>query len=242
MRSMANVALLVPCYVSLLRPGEVDHAEKVLRALGDEPEVIDGRCCGQPAFNSGFRAEAKRVGRELLREGRRHQTVIVPSCSCTSMVNHYLPELFEGRRGETAGAIARRFVEFASYVASHPRLGDLALRLDGVVAYHDSCHARRELGLTATVVSLLGRVQGLEVRRLQYEEECCGFGGTFSVKLPEVAAGMVAAKVADVEASGARVLVSTDLSCLAHIESMARGREVPLETWTIAELLARALP
>jgi L-lactate dehydrogenase complex protein LldE len=91
------------------------------------------------------------------------------------------------------------------------------------------------------VVSLLAQVDGLEVRRLRYEDECCGFGGTFSVKLPEVAAGMVGGKLEDVEATGAHVLVSTDLSCLAHIESMAKGRGVPLETWSIAELLAKAL-
>lgn len=238
---MGKLGLFVPCYMSVLRPGEADFAERVLRALGEDPEVIEGRCCGQPAFNSGFRAESKTVGRELLREAGAFEVVVTPSGSCTSMVQHYLPELFEGSRREAAGALGKRFIEFTGYVAGHPRRADLSFRLAGTVAYHDSCHARRELGLTGTVVSLLAQVDGLEVRRLRYEDECCGFGGTFSVKLPEVAAGMVGGKLEDVEATGAHVLVSTDLSCLAHIESMAKGRGVPLETWSIAELLAKAL-
>jgi L-lactate dehydrogenase complex protein LldE len=239
---MAKVGLFVPCYVSVLRPGEVEHAERVLRALGDEPEVIDGRCCGQPAFNSGFREEARTVGRELLREARDFDTIVTPSGSCTSMVRHYLPGLYEGAREGAARKLGQRFVEFASYVSRHPGRAQVAFKLSGVVAYHDSCHARRELGLTDTVTSLLEEIEGLDVRRLRYEEECCGFGGTFSLKLPEVAGGMVGGKLDDVMATGARVLVSTDLSCLGHIESMARGRATPLETWSVAELLAKALP
>ena len=201
----------------------------------------DGRCCGQPAFNSGFRNEARTVGRELLRAVRDYDVVVAASGSCVSMVSHYLPGLFEGSKAEGAERIAGRFHEFVAYVASHPNLEQLGLKLDGVVAYHDSCHYRRELGLTALAVGVLEHIDGLEVRRLQFEDECCGFGGSFSVKLPEVSAGMMRSKLADVKASGARVLVSTDLSCLAHLESGARGTEQPLETWTLAELLARAL-
>ena len=98
-----------------------------------------------------------------------------------------------------------------------------------------------ELGLTALAIGVLEHIDGLEVRRLQHEDECCGFGGSFSVKLPEVSAGMMRSKLADAAESGAGVLVSTDLSCLAHIEAGARGTGQQLETWTLAELLARAL-
>jgi L-lactate dehydrogenase complex protein LldE len=237
---MARVALFVPCYVAALRPGDAAHAARVLRALGDEVEVIDGRCCGQPAFNSGYRDAARAVGRELLREARAFDIVVTPSGSCTSMVQHYLPGLF-GEREPGARRIAHRFAELSAYVYGHEGLDRVSFRLDGVVAYHDSCHARRELGLTPMVTGLLASIHGLEVRRLAHEAECCGFGGTFCVKLPEVAMGMAWAKIDEVVASGARVLVSTDLSCLAQVESAAAGAGVAIETWSVSELLARAL-
>ncbi|MBI5948140.1 MAG: (Fe-S)-binding protein [Chloroflexi bacterium] len=238
---MAAVALFDPCYMAALRPQDARHARHVLEALGDTVSLVDGRCCGQPAYNSGFRPEAKTAGRELLRAVRDHDTVVTLSGSCTAMARHYLPDLFPAHRGDAARAIGQRFREFGDYVASHPGLPMLGLRLRGLVAYHDACHARRELGISAAVLGLLARIEDLEVRRLRNEEECCGFGGTFSVKLPEVSAAMLRGKLDDIRESGARVLVSTDLSCLAHIESGARGSGMPLEAWTLPELLARAL-
>lgn len=238
---MPAVALFDPCYAAALRPGDAVHARRVLEALGDTVSLIDGRCCGQPAFNSGFRSAARVVGLQLLRAARAHTTIVTLSASCTAMVQHYLPSLFEGPKCAGATAIGTNFVEFATYVSAHPNLGRLGLKLEGAIAYHDSCHARRELGITDTVVGLVTRVEGLDLRRLEHEAECCGFGGSFSVKLPEVSAAMMSVKLGDLQASGARVLTSTDLSCLAHLEAGARGLGLPVETWTIAELLSRAL-
>jgi L-lactate dehydrogenase complex protein LldE len=238
---MARVALFDPCYFSALRPEDAGRARHVLEALGEQVTLVDGRCCGQPAFNSGFRDEARSAGRELLRAVQDFDVVVAASGSCVSMVSHYLPGLFEGRKAAGARRIGGRFHEFAAYVASHPMLDSLALKLDGVVAYHDACHFRRELGLTPLALDLLGRVKGLEVRRLTFEDECCGFGGAFSVKLPEVSDAILEAKLADIAATGARALVSTDLSCLAHIEAGARAAGTPLAIWTLPELLSRAL-
>jgi L-lactate dehydrogenase complex protein LldE len=239
---MAQVVLFVPCYMAVLRPVDAQHAERVLRALGDDVTVLSGPCCGQPAFNSGFRDEARTVGRELLRAARAHAAIVLPSGSCTGMVRHYLPGLFPGTRAAGAGRLASRFHEFTGYVSVHPALERLRFQLRGTVAFHDSCHARRELGLTPTELALLERVAGLDVRRLVHEAECCGFGGTFAVKEPQVASAMVGAKLADISGTGAHVVVSADLSCLAHLDSAARGLGVELETWTFAELLSRALP
>src|SRR5690348_11143550 len=238
---MAHVALFDPCYLSTLRPGDAGDATRVLEALGDTVTLLDGRCCGQPAFNSGFRDEARTVGRELLRAAQPWATVVTLSGSCTSMATHYLPLLYDGDRRLAAGSIGKRFIEFGQYVSSHENVGRQGLKLEGVVAYHDSCHARRELHATDAITSLLGRIVGLEVRRLTYEEECCGFGGTFSVKLPEVSVAMMTAKLDDVKATGAKVLVSSDYSCLAHLDAGARGLGAQMETWTLAELIARAL-
>ncbi len=238
---MASVALFDPCYMAALNPGDAANARRILEALGDEVTLIDGRCCGQPAFNSGYRGEARTVGRELLRAAQPHATIVVPSGSCGSMIAHFLPGLFADERRLGAQSIANRFVPFASYVLRHPNVGNLGLRLAGVVAYHDACHGRRELALTADILALLGRVEGLEVRRLAFEEECCGFGGTFSVKLPEISVAMMTAKLDDVVATGAKVLVSGDFSCLAHLDAGARGIGLKLESWTLPELLVRAL-
>ncbi|MGE5597427.1 MAG: heterodisulfide reductase-related iron-sulfur binding cluster, partial [Hyphomicrobiales bacterium] len=138
-------------------------------------------------------------------------------------------------------SIGNRFEEFTRYVANHPNVNKLGLRLEGTVAYHDSCHFRRELHGTADAIALLSRIEGLEVRRLTYEEECCGFGGSFSVKLPEVSVAMMTAKLGDLAETGAAVLVSPDFSCLAHLQAGANGLGIRLETGTIAELLSRAL-
>ncbi len=238
---MAKAALFVPCYMAALRPEDGGHARRVLERLGDEVDTIVGPCCGQPAFNSGYRAEARSVGRVLLRAAREHETIVIPSGSCASMVKHYLPGLWAGPRGASIERMADRFVEFGAYVAAHPNVAALPLRLAGAVTYHDSCHGRRELGLTEGAVGLLEQVEGLDVRRLAYEDECCGFGGAFTVKEPEVSVAMARSKLADVASRGVRVLVSGDLSCLAHLEATARADDQPLETWTLAELLDRAL-
>ena len=241
MRGMSRVALFDPCYMSALRPQDIGFARHVLEALGDQVTVIDGRCCGQPGFNSGFRGEARTVGRQLLKAAQPHEAIVVTSGSCTAMVRHYLPTLFEGPRAAGAASIASRFVDFASYVSSHPSLERVSFRLEGVVTYHDACHARRELHAGGAAIALLGRVEGLEVRRLSFEEECCGFGGTFSAKLPEISVAMMTSKLDDVALTGARVLVSGDYSCLAQIEGGARGIGIQVQAWSLAELLSRAL-
>lgn len=241
MTPMATVALFDPCYLQALRPGDAAYARRVLEALGESVTLIDGRCCGQPAFNSGFREEARAVGRGLLRAARTHATIVTTSGSCTAMVRHYLPALWQPPRDRAAAAIAARFVDFATYVARHPNLGRLALRLPGVVAVHESCHSRRELHATAALAIVLSRIHGLEVRQPAFAEECCGFGGTFALKEPEVSVEIMRAKLENLGATGARVVVSPDYSCLAHLESGAAGLGVQLQAWTLPELLARAL-
>ena len=123
---MARVALFVPCYMAALRPADGGHARRVLERLGDEVQTITGPCCGQPAFNSGYRAEAKSVGRVLLRAARGHETVVIPSGSCASMVKHYLPGLWAGPRGASIEQMSERFVEFGAYVAGPPERGGAA--------------------------------------------------------------------------------------------------------------------
>jgi L-lactate dehydrogenase complex protein LldE len=238
---MARIALFDPCYMATLRPGEAENAIHVLQALGDQVTLLDGICCGQPGFNSGFRNEARIVGRAALKAGRAFEAVVVTSGSCTSMVRHYLPMLYDGDRRLAAAQIAGRFVDFPTYVATHPRRESLYFKLEGTVAYHDACHTRREVGSSAHAIALLESIEGLELRRLAHEEECCGFGGAFSVKLPEVSVAMMTSKLDDVGLAGARIVTSADYSCLAHLEAGAEGIGLKFEAWTLPELLARAL-
>lgn len=238
---MRHIGLFDPCYMSAMRPQDIEFARHVLERLGDTVTLIDGRCCGQPAFNSGFRNEARTAGRQLLKAGQPYEAVVTASGSCTAMVRHYLPTLFDGKRAAGATAIANRFVDFASYVASHPNLERLIFRLDGVVTYHDSCHTRRELNASGAAKALLARIEGLELRPLLFEEECCGFGGTFSLKQPEVSVAMMTGKLDDIALTGARVVVSTDYSCLAHLEGGARGLGMQVQGWTLPEVLSRSL-
>ena len=239
---MGNVALFVPCYVQSIRPSEKRFATRVLRALDVEFETITDRCCGQPAFNSGFRDEAKKVGTSLLRTAREFETVITLSGSCTSTAREYLPTLFDGVRAANAKTIGERCTEFTEFVANAPGTRSLGLELEGTVAYHDPCHARRELGTSKEALRALSFVRGLDVRRLPNEDECCGFGGTFAAKFSEVSQEMGRAKLENVAKSGARVIVSGDISCLSQIQSVADGEGVEAETWTVTELLAEALP
>lgn len=239
---MGKTALFVPCYVQTIRPNEGRFAARVLAALGVDFGVISDRCCGQPAYNSGFHDEAKKVGTEFLRTARDFDTIVTLSGSCTAMAHEYLPTLFEGARATNAAALGGRTVEFAEFVANAPGIRMLGLELDGTVAYHDPCHARRELGSSTSALRVLGLVKGLDVRRLPNEDECCGFGGTFATKFSEVSMEMGRAKLENVGASGARIIVSGDVSCLSQIQSVADGDGAETETWTIAELLAEALP
>jgi L-lactate dehydrogenase complex protein LldE len=238
---MTSVAIFDPCYLRTLRPGDAQSARRVLEALGDNVTLIDGRCCGQPAYNSGFRHEARSVGRQLLRAARSHAAIVVTSGSCTAMVRHYLPALWPPPRDAAAATIASRFVDFPTYLARHPGLERLALELPGVVVLHESCHSRRELGASDAIAAVLARVRGLEVRLPSHAEECCGFGGTFALKQPEVSVEMMRAKLEDLAATGARVLVSPDFSCAAHLQAGAAGLGIQLEAWTLPELLASAL-
>ncbi|MDZ7727544.1 MAG: (Fe-S)-binding protein [Dehalococcoidia bacterium] len=235
-RRWATVGLFVPRHVSVLRPGEHRFAEQVLRALGDEVELIEGRCCGQPAYNSGFHAEAHDVGRLAPREAHarrrpssRALRLRVRRRSSTGPAGPRSPTTAVGRAPSCACRTLPP-LRRATRRPDHPERAPGSSGWQGVATYHERpATGRRELGLTNTVIDLLASVQGLELRRLEREGECCGFGGTFSVKLPEVSRVMGQQKLKDVRATGAKVVVSGDLSCLAHLEGLGSGTATTME-------------
>ncbi len=236
-----RVSIFVTCIVDQLFPQVGLAAAGVLERLGyrvDFPE--DQTCCGQPAFNTGYRREACRVARHFLKAFRDCEYVVAPSGSCTSMIAHHFHDLFhdEPEALAAADALAPRVWEFSRFLLEVARVEDVGARLEDVVTYHDSCHALREFGIKEGPRRLLAKVRGLELREMDAAEECCGFGGTFSVKLPEISGGMVRTKLESIVRTGARTVVSADSSCLMQIQGALSRAALPLRTMHLAEVLA----
>ena len=218
------MALFVPCYVDLVNPEVGVSAVRVLRKLGVEVVYPEGQtCCGQPAFNSGFFDEARGVARHFMDvfEGGDWDYVVCPSGSCTTMVSHYYPFIFDENPDERArsGALAPRVREFSDFLVNvlGATADDLGARYEGRAVFHTGCHQRRELGVLEEPRGLLQHVEGLDLTDWKNEELCCGFGGTFSVKMPDVSVAMADEKIKALDESGADTLVSCDSSCLMHL-------------------------
>jgi L-lactate dehydrogenase complex protein LldE len=208
-----RVQLFATCLGDLLLPEAVVDTEALLRAAGHEVVFPpDQTCCGQPAFNAGHRGAAARVARSFTRAFSRDLPVVCPSGSCATMVAHYLPEL--------VGVEPYEVFELSAFLRANQTVLGATHNEGRVVAYHDSCHLLRELGVSAQPRELL-RASGAEVLELDRPDLCCGFGGTFSVRQPEVSVAMADDKLADAAASGAEALVTADPGCLLHLRARA---------------------
>lgn len=235
-----RITFFATCLIEMVRPEAGAAAVRALQRRGYDVQIARGAtCCGQPAWNSGMVDDARRVARRTLRALRKTEgPIVVPSGSCATMMHAYWPELFAGTRDEAAAReVAARVREFSAFLAaragSEPAPGDHAR---ATVAYHDSCHMLRELGVKEQPRRLLAE-RGMAVTEMPGAERCCGFGGTFSVKLPEVSVAMADEKLDEVAATGATELVGCDVSCLMHLEGRARRRGMNLTTRHLAEAL-----
>ena len=236
-----RVALFVTCLADQFGPGAATSAVRLLRRAGCEVVFPAAQtCCGQPAHNAGYAKEARAVAAHFLDVFEGAEAVVSPSGSCAAMVHHY-PDLFrhEATQYRRAVALAEKTFELTQFLVDELGVGDLGTDLSGVrVAYHDSCHAMRNLGVRAQPRTLL---EAAGATLLPWDESCCGFGGLFSVKLPELSQAMMARKVASLrtDAIGADVLASTDLGCLMQLGGgLTRGRRGP-QVLHVAELLDR---
>lgn len=213
----------------------------VLQRLGYSisfPE--DQTCCGQPAFNSGYRDEARQVARHFLRVFRDAEYIVVPSGSCSSMIGHHFAELFASDPEFLAEthALEPRVWEFSTFLTEVARVEDVGASLHATATYHDSCHALRELKIKNGPRRLLANVRNLTLTEHDAAEECCGFGGTFSVKFPDVSGGMARTKLESMAKAGADVVVSIDSSCLMQLRGAIQRQGLPLRTMHLAEVLA----
>jgi len=197
-------------------------------------------CCGQPAFNSGYPEEARAVARHFLDVFRDAEHIVVPSGSCTSMIAHHFEDIFANDAAmlEDVHRVAPRVWEFSKFLLEVAQADDVGARFDGVVTYHDSCHALRELHIKDGPRRLLQKVQGLTLREMDPAEECCGFGGTFSVKFPEVSGGMARAKIDSIIKTEATTIISIDSSCLMQLQGAIQRAGLNIRTMHLAEVLA----
>jgi L-lactate dehydrogenase complex protein LldE len=236
-----TVGLFVTCLVDLFRPSVGFAAVKLLEEAGCRVVVpATQTCCGQPAYNSGDRRDARAVAALVIDAFEGFDNVVVPSGSCGGMIAHHFPALFDDdpamrRRAE---ALASRTHELMSFLVDVLGVLQVDARCNAVATYHDSCSGLRELGVKAQPRALLGGVAGLKLVEMVNPEVCCGFGGTFCVKYPEISTKMVDDKIANVEASGAGMLLGGDLGCLLNIAGRMRRRGLPIRVMHTAELLA----
>jgi L-lactate dehydrogenase complex protein LldE len=234
-------ALFIPCYIEHLRPAVGLAIARLLDRLGlDWHYPADQTCCGQPAYNAGHPSEVLPAARHFLRRFGEAEQVVSPSGSCVAMLRRYaeLPGLSAGEQADFA-ALAPRCHELSDFIVNVLGRVDLGARWPGRVAFQDGCHALRELGIAEAPRRLLAAVAGLElVDAAGPEHECCGFGGVFAVKLPELSAAMADVRLDALAAAGTDTLVLTDVSCLLQLEGRARRRGLPFRGLHLAEILA----
>jgi L-lactate dehydrogenase complex protein LldE len=241
LRPKPRVALFITCLGDQFFPHVGECAVRVLRRLGVEVTFNPAQtCCGQPAFNTGYRDEARAVASRVLDLFDDADYVVAPSGSCTSMIRVFYPELFAGDPKQMAKVehLRSRFFEFSEFLVKVLKVEDVGARFPHRVAYHDSCHLLRELGIEAEPRKLLRAVRDVELVELQDNQVCCGFGGTFSVKFPEVSVAMGEDKTRAAAATGAEYLVANDSGCLMHLAGLIHRQGLPLKTLHLAELLA----
>lgn len=232
---------MITCLGDCIRPAAGQAVVGILRRLGhtiDFPQ--DQTCCGQPMFNSGFGDLAREQARHTIRVFEGDNPVIVPSGSCAAMVKVEYPHLLEGDKEwyPRALALAQRTFEFSDFLVNQLKVTDVGARYEGRVAYHFACHLRM-LGQTSEVETLIKSVQGATYVPISRQDQCCGFGGSFAVRYPQVSGNMVDDKMKCILETQADCLVSTDTGCLMNIGGRLHREGQPVEVLHIAELLDR---
>jgi L-lactate dehydrogenase complex protein LldE len=236
-----KVTLFIPCFVDLMFPQVGVSMVKILERLGHKIECpAELACCGQPAYNSGYWDEARKVAVNVLERLKTSEAVVIASGSCGAMLKVFYPELFSGTpHAETAKALAARCFEFSDFLVTELGVTDLGARFPAKVTFHDGCHGLRELGMLAQPRRLLAKVRDLELVEMP-EKVCCGFGGVFAAKFPAISTAMGEVRCAMGQATGAEYIVSNDSSCLMHLQGLLDRQGNKMKTIHLAEILARS--
>lgn len=235
-----NVQLFIPCFVDQIYPETGFNMVKVLEKTGCTVEYNPNQtCCGQPAFNAGYWNEAKAVGQKFLKDFHTYDYIVAPSASCTGFVRNYYGKLFDNSASHNdMKLLQKNLFEFTEFLVKVLHVEDVGATLEGVATYHDSCSGLREIKIRSEPRILLQHVKGLEVREMEDTETCCGFGGTFAVKYEPVSTGLADQKLTNAMATDADYLISTDLSCLMHLDGYIKKRGLKIKPMHIADVLA----
>jgi L-lactate dehydrogenase complex protein LldE len=237
---MTKVDIFVPCFIDQIYPQTGFNMIRILEKFDVEAVYNENQtCCGQIAFNSGFWDDAKAIGEKFILDFNHNRPVVVPSASCAGFVRNYYHELFlnTGLHLEFR-QLQKNIVEFTDFLVNTLQVTDVGAVFEHKVTYHDSCASLREYRLGNEPRMLLSRVKGLELIEMKDKEVCCGFGGTFSVKHEPISAAMAQQKVGNAAETGAEYIVSTDSSCLIHMDGYIKKHKLPLKVIHIIDVLA----
>lgn len=235
-----TVQLFIPCFVDQLYPQRAFNMVKVLEQAGCTVEYNTNQtCCGQPAFNAGFWNDAKEVCSKFIKDFSGADFIVAPSASCVGFVRNYYSKLFDNSSlHNEVKDLGKRIFEFSDFLVNVLKIENVGAVLHGKATYHDSCAALRECKIKQEPRTLLNNVKGLELVEMNDVETCCGFGGTFAVKFEAISTSMADQKVNNALATGAKYIISTDLSCLMHLDGYIRYKAVDLQVMHIADVLA----
>ncbi len=236
-----RVALFVTCLVDLHRPTIGFAAIRLLEQAGCQVEVPRAQtCCGQPAYNSGDRTTTREIARDIIEVFGGYDYVVVPSGSCGGMLRHHLPGLFDDDPNTKlkAETLAAKTYELIGFLTEVMGVTEIEAAYSGTITYHDSCSGLRELGLKQQPRRLLAGMDGVKLTEMTEPEVCCGFGGTFCVKYPDISTRMVSDKARDITATGADTLLAGDLGCLLNMAGRLQREGSNVKVRHIAEVLA----
>jgi L-lactate dehydrogenase complex protein LldE len=237
-----KVQIFIPCFVDQLFPDTAFNMVKLLEKAGCEVSYnTEQTCCGQPAYNAGFREEAKMVCSKFVNDFSGKDYIVAPSASCVGFVRNYYQTMFteDSTLRNEVKALKTRIFELSDFLVNVLGYTDFQARFPVKATYHDSCAALREVGLKKEPRVLLENVAGLELSEMNDVETCCGFGGSFAVKFDAISAAMADQKIDNARATQAEYLISTDLSCLMHLDAYAKKSGKAIKTMHLADVLVQ---
>jgi L-lactate dehydrogenase complex protein LldE len=236
-----KVALFITCLVDLFRPSVGFAAVKLLEAAGCNVHVPENQtCCGQPAYNSGHSDEAREMAIGVMDTFEDYDYTVVPSGSCAAMMKHHYPELFstDPALTERARRFSEKVFELVSFLADVRNIEKVPGSFSGRITYHDSCSGLRRLGIKKQPRRLLQSITGLELTEMQHPEACCGFGGSFCVKFPEISGHMAGDKARDIQNTGVDMVLAGDMGCILNISDALKRTGANIDAVHVAEILA----
>jgi L-lactate dehydrogenase complex protein LldE len=240
MTSRSKVDLFIPCFIDQVYPDIGFSVIKILKKLSIEVNYNPKQtCCGQPSFNSGYWKETEKLAKKFLKDFPNNRLIVSPSGSCAGFIKKYYFELSDDKSfRENCSRVSENIYELTDFLVNYLKKTDIGAEFNARVTYHDSCAALREYGIKDEPRELLSKVKGLELVEMNESDTCCGFGGTFSVKMEPISTAMAEQKVENALKTGAEYIVSTEASCLLNIESYIKKHKLPIRTIHIADILA----